>query len=91
MDSSTHRKPVSKIILFLPEFPGVGCRYGADRTGIPDYAMGPAGARVIPSLTSDTHEVVSVGPVVVVDAVGVVALHGCVASLAKYWSFWCAS
>eukprot|EP00752_Nemacystus_decipiens_P003238 g2996.t1 len=31
-------------------------RYGADRTGIPDYAMGPAGARVIPSLTSDTFE-----------------------------------
>ncbi|CAM9522480.1 unnamed protein product [Scytosiphon promiscuus] len=31
-------------------------RYGADRTGIPDYAMGPAGARVIPSLTSDTYE-----------------------------------
>ncbi|CAM9198770.1 unnamed protein product [Hapterophycus canaliculatus] len=31
-------------------------RYGADQTGIPDYAMGPAGARVIPSFTSDTYE-----------------------------------
>eukprot|EP00903_Cladosiphon_okamuranus_P008327 g8010.t1 len=31
-------------------------RYGADRTGIPDYAMGPAGARVISRLTSETFE-----------------------------------
>lgn len=31
-------------------------RFGADQTGIPDYAMGPAGARVIPNLTSATYE-----------------------------------
>lgn len=34
-------------------------RFGADRTGIPDYAMGPAGARVVSSLTSDTYSPVS--------------------------------
>lgn len=28
--------------------------YGADGTGIPDYAMGPAGAEVLGSMTSDT-------------------------------------
>ncbi|CAM9494970.1 unnamed protein product [Ectocarpus sp. 6 AP-2014] len=31
-------------------------RFGADRTGIPDYAMGPAGAHVISRMTSETYE-----------------------------------
>ena len=51
-------------------------RFGADRTGIPDYAMGPAGARVITSLTSATYEAVRMDCL----------LKGCLRNV--YTNFW---